>query len=101
MRVDTALLQTSIPKRKRQRTGESALHIRGKAEKATLISERGLYFMPARTYSPTHFRVQYNRPCEVILMGDSNKRLVWTGVFALVVMAATAFAWAHRGTPMV
>jgi len=20
-------------------------------------------FMPATTYSPTHFRVQYNRPC--------------------------------------
>jgi len=23
----------------------------------------GLYFMPATTYSPTHFRVQYHRPC--------------------------------------
>jgi hypothetical protein len=34
-----------------------------KAERATLISERGLYLMPATTYSPTHFRVQYNRPC--------------------------------------
>jgi hypothetical protein len=31
------------------------------AEKATLISERDLYLMPATTYSPTHFRVQYNR----------------------------------------
>jgi hypothetical protein len=31
-------------------------------EKATLISERGLYLMPATTYSPTHFRVQYHRP---------------------------------------
>ena len=33
-----------------------------KKEKATLISERGLYLMPATTYSPTHFRVQYHRP---------------------------------------
>ena len=32
-------------------------------EKATLLSQRGLYLMPATTYSPTHFRVQYNRPC--------------------------------------
>jgi hypothetical protein len=32
-------------------------------EKATLISECGLYLMPATTYSPTHFRVRYNRPC--------------------------------------
>jgi hypothetical protein len=33
------------------------------AEKANLISQTGLYFMPATTYAPTHFRVQYNRPC--------------------------------------
>jgi hypothetical protein len=32
-------------------------------EKATLISEYGLYLMPATTYAPTHFRVQYHRPC--------------------------------------
>ena len=32
-------------------------------EKANLISQIGLYLMPATTYSPTHFRVQYNRPC--------------------------------------
>src|SRR5229473_6208096 len=32
-------------------------------EKAVEISLNGLYFMPATTYSPTHFRVQYNRPC--------------------------------------
>ena len=32
--------------------------------KATLISQRGLGdFNAATTYSPTHFRVQYNRPC--------------------------------------
>jgi hypothetical protein len=36
-------------------------------EKATLISECGLYLMPATTYSPTHFRVQYNRPCGAIV----------------------------------
>ena len=41
---------------------ECPLHTYIKAEKATLISERGLYFMPATTYSPTHFRVQYHRP---------------------------------------
>jgi plasmid stabilization system protein ParE len=29
-----------------------------KKEKATFISECGLYLMPATTYSPTHFRVQ-------------------------------------------
>ncbi len=32
-------------------------------EKADQVSMIGLYFMPATTYSPTHFRVQYNRPC--------------------------------------
>ncbi|MGO9646844.1 MAG: hypothetical protein ACLPOO_02200, partial [Terriglobales bacterium] len=30
-----------------------------KQEKATFISECGLYLMPATTYAPTHFRVQY------------------------------------------
>src|SRR5439155_26414716 len=34
-----------------------------KRKKADHISMIGLYFMPATTYSPTHFRVQYNRPC--------------------------------------
>ena len=34
-----------------------------KREKADQVSMIGLYFMPATTYSPTHFRVQYNRPC--------------------------------------
>ena len=34
-----------------------------KKEKAIEISLNGLYLMPAMTYSPTHFRVQYNRPC--------------------------------------
>src|SRR5439155_14342795 len=33
-----------------------------KRKKADHISMIGLYFMPATTYSPTHFRVQYNRP---------------------------------------
>ena len=40
-------------------------------EKANLISQTGLYLMPATTGfypevmspTPTHFRVQYNRPC--------------------------------------
>ncbi len=32
-------------------------------EKANLISQTGLYLMPATTYAPTHFRVQYHRPC--------------------------------------
>ena len=32
-------------------------------EKAMLISQHGLYLMPATTYAPTHFRVQYHRPC--------------------------------------
>jgi hypothetical protein len=41
---------------------ECPLHTCIKAEKATVISERGLYLMPATTYSPTHFRVQYHRP---------------------------------------
>jgi hypothetical protein len=31
-------------------------------EKANLISQTGLYLMPATTYSPTHFRMQYHRP---------------------------------------
>jgi hypothetical protein len=32
-------------------------------EKAPIISERSLLdFNAATTYSPTHFRVQYNRP---------------------------------------
>jgi hypothetical protein len=31
-------------------------------EKADHVSMIGLYFMPATTYSPTHFRVQYHRP---------------------------------------
>src|SRR5438876_7149615 len=34
-----------------------------KRKKADHISMIGLYFMPATTYSPTHFRAQYNRPC--------------------------------------
>ena len=34
----------------------------GEKEKAVEISLNGLYLMPATTYSPTHFRVQYNRP---------------------------------------
>jgi hypothetical protein len=33
-----------------------------KKEKATNISVDSLYLMPATTYSPTHFRAQYNRP---------------------------------------
>jgi hypothetical protein len=45
----------------RQRTGVSAPH-KLATEKATLISERGLDLMPATTYSPTHFRVQYHGP---------------------------------------
>jgi hypothetical protein len=32
-----------------------------KKEKADHFHDRPL-FMPATTYSPTHFRVQYNRP---------------------------------------
>src|SRR5258708_11052516 len=32
-------------------------------QKATLIPERGLHLMPATTYSPAHFGLQYNRPC--------------------------------------
>jgi len=32
-----------------------------KTQKATLISERGLYFWPATTYFFQYFRVQYNR----------------------------------------
>ncbi len=34
-----------------------------KTEKARFISEPGLCFNAATTYSPTHFRAQYNRPC--------------------------------------
>jgi hypothetical protein len=33
-------------------------------QKAPFISEWSLFdFNAATTYSPTHFRVQYNRPC--------------------------------------
>ena len=32
-------------------------------EKADHVSNDRPLFMPATTYSPTHFRVQYNRPC--------------------------------------
>ena len=46
----------------RQRAGAPAPHEQNKKEKANLISQTGLYFMPATTYSPTHFRVQYHRP---------------------------------------
>jgi len=49
------------------------------AEKATLISERGLYLMPATTYSPTHFRVQHNRPCGAIFTRDP--KLLWLRPF--------------------
>ena len=42
--------------------GELECQATPQKEKATLISERGLYLMPATTYSPTHFRVQYHRP---------------------------------------
>ena len=40
----------------------TSLLTRGEKEKAVEISLNGLYLMPATTYSPTHFRVQYNRP---------------------------------------
>jgi hypothetical protein len=40
---------------------ECPLHT-SKKEKAIEISLNGLYLMPATTYSPTHFRVQYHRP---------------------------------------
>ena len=36
-------------------------------EKADHVSMIGLYLMPATTYSPTHFREQYNRPCGAIV----------------------------------
>jgi predicted DNA-binding protein len=39
------------------RNRQSVKDYRLAKEKATLISERGLYLMPATTYSPTHFRV--------------------------------------------
>src|SRR5207248_4299660 len=41
----------------------TSITLPAKKEKANLISQIGLDFMPATTYSPTHFRVQYNRPC--------------------------------------
>src|SRR5260370_939909 len=41
--------------------GSQERHTREK-EKTNLISQTGLYLMPATTYSPTHFRVQYHRP---------------------------------------
>ena len=41
---------------------ECPLHTDTEKEKANLISQTGLYLMPATTYSPTHFRVQYHRP---------------------------------------
>jgi hypothetical protein len=51
----------------------AGLSARGANGKGHLISQTGLYLMPATTYSPTHFRVQYNRPCEGVrgpLFGD-------------------------------
>ncbi len=42
-------------------TDRSARATRAEKEKARLISQTGLLFMPATTYSPTHFRGQYNR----------------------------------------
>jgi hypothetical protein len=33
-----------------------------KTEKAQLISQLSLYLVPAMTYSPTQFPMQYNRP---------------------------------------
>src|SRR5579863_9882086 len=45
------------------RSSSASIALHAKKEKANLISQTGLYLMPATTYSPTHFRVQYNRPC--------------------------------------
>ena len=45
------------------RNRKSQKDYRHAEEKANLISQTGLYLIPATTYSPTHFRVQYNRPC--------------------------------------
>ena len=45
-------------------TNTAASRYRYAIEKlATLLAQRGLSFMPATTYTPTHFRVQYHRPC--------------------------------------
>jgi hypothetical protein len=40
-----------------------ARRLRHKQEKAKHVSMIGLYLCLATTYSPPHFRVQYNRPC--------------------------------------
>jgi hypothetical protein len=37
------------------------------------------YLMPATAYSPTHFRVQYNRPCGAIFTRDP--KLLWLRPF--------------------
>ena len=43
--------------------GDRAHNTQSQKEKANHVPMTGLYFMPATTYSPTHFRVQYHRPC--------------------------------------
>jgi hypothetical protein len=83
-------------------TDEMLPVIRNQKEKANLISQTGLYLMPATTgfypersrRTPTHFRVQYNRPCGsagdqlfVSSRGsyllERDHQLVWTFDFVL------------------
>ena len=42
--------------------GEGSLHSQGAKGKSQIDFSTWLLLMPATTYSPTHFRVQYNRP---------------------------------------
>jgi hypothetical protein len=62
-RFACAELVLRLPSMNASRNQKSLKDYRLTKEKANLISQTGLYLMPATTYSPTHFRVQYNRPC--------------------------------------
>jgi hypothetical protein len=60
---DCRLQAISAGERVKSRGRGCLRHTQIQREKANHVPMTGLYFMPATTYSPTHFRVQYHRPC--------------------------------------